>query len=131
VYTKPASNGTIPTASQNPPPFRIAPVNSQLINAVVRRPRDPRLRKLEDQESTTPASNVTAAKEVKVPSAPTPIDTKNDKQNGLYISLFRVKSIMSVISVRKYIVLYKYKIPSSVELVINSPVYCTYIYLLL
>lgn len=123
MCTNPASNGTTPATSQNPPAFRIAPVNSQLIHAV-RHPRDPRWRKFEEQESKTNVSHVTASVEGKKSSASTPIDTKNDKQNGLYISLFRVELIMSVISVRKSIVLYKYKIPSSVELVINSPVCC-------
>lgn len=125
MCSKPTSNGSTSATSQIAPLFRIAPVNSQLIDAVARRPRDPRLRKFEEHESITNVSNVTPTTEVKVSSASTPIDTKNDKQNGLYISLFRVKLIMSVISVRKSIVLYKYKIPSSVELVINSPVYCT------
>lgn len=126
MSNKSASNGTTPAALHNSPAIRIAPVNSQLIKAVTSRPRDPRLmRKLEEQESKTTVSKVTATVEEKVSPAPAPIDTKNDKKNGLYISLFRVKLIMSVTSVRKSIVLYKYKIPSSVELVINSPVYCT------
>ncbi len=119
MYTKPTSNGAT-VVPQNPPAFRIAPVSSQLINAAARR-RDPRLRKIEQEETKTINNCPSAeAKDVKTVSSVIPNDIKSDQQNGLYIKLFRVSVLISnIYRCKKSFVLYKYEIQSSAKLVIN------------
>lgn len=119
----PASNGNITTTTHVPqaaPAFRIAPVSSQLINAA-KRVRDPRLRKIELQQIRPPNNNSSVTKEAKT-STSSQIDAKIDQKNGLYIALFRVNIFPQMLSnVRNIIVFYKYKILSTVELMINLP----------
>lgn len=92
------SSGTS-VVPQNPPTFRIAPVSSQLINAAAaRRVRDPRLRKIEQQDSKPRNSSTIVNKTKSSPSAQ--VEANKDKRNGLYIILLRVKLIANVICVR-------------------------------
>lgn len=114
------SNGNVGVAQsspQTPHPFRIAPVSTGLINAA-RRVRDPRLRRNEQQHQVSPASSNSAGtavnREAKSPAL-CQVESKNDKRNGLYIILFRVNFNHKCYQCKKFIVLFKYKILSSVS----------------
>lgn len=111
------------------PPSCIAPVNNESINATIpRRVRDPRLRKIEQDEGTlvrnkVPVMPATTTKDSKPAVTTVQVDYKVDKENGLYKTLFKARLIANVLTcVRiKYFVMVKYKIQSSVERIIDLP----------